>query len=71
MLAFEYSWMHSPIACDAELMEEEYSDRYLIDMTRETLCNADFEKRLEMFEKAKIKEKSEKSQGTAGSGDAG
>ena len=36
-LEFEYSWMHSPIACNAELLEEEYSDRYIFDMIGETL----------------------------------
>ena len=70
-LEFEYSWMHSPIDSNSELLEEEYSDRYLIDMTGEMLCNSGFEKRLEMSEKCENKRDSEESQGTAGSGDAG
>ena len=37
MLEFEYSWRHSPAACYAELSEEEYNDRYFIDLNEEIL----------------------------------
>ena len=58
-LEFEYSWMHSPIDSNAELLEEEYSGRYLIDMTGEMLCSLGCEMRLQMSEKCENKRDSE------------